>query len=62
MRARSMRFVCYMCAWRAAHARACAATSRYVRAVGARLVAARLAPYLADVLLVLDFNDFFEKG
>jgi len=34
---------------------------RYVRAVGERLVATRLAPYLADVLLVLDFNEFFEK-
>lgn len=34
---------------------------RYVRAVGERLVATRLAPYLADVLLVLDFNEFFER-
>ena len=31
----------------------------YVNAVGERLVATRLAPYLADVLLVLDFNGFF---
>ena len=29
-------------------------------AVGERLVATRLAPYLADVLLVLDYNAFFQ--
>jgi hypothetical protein len=33
---------------------------KYVHAVAERLVATRLAPYLADVLLVLDFNGYFE--
>ena len=33
---------------------------RYVNAVAERLVAARLAPYLADLLLVLDFNGYFD--
>ena len=32
----------------------------FVNAVAERLVAARLAPYLADVLLVLDFNGYLE--
>eukprot|EP00613_Pedinella_sp_CCMP2098_P049887 CAMPEP_0171825950 /NCGR_PEP_ID=MMETSP0992-20121227/5814_1 /TAXON_ID=483369 /ORGANISM="non described non described, Strain CCMP2098" /LENGTH=287 /DNA_ID=CAMNT_0012440923 /DNA_START=112 /DNA_END=975 /DNA_ORIENTATION=+ len=34
---------------------------KYVHAVGERLVATRLAPYLSHVLLVLDFNAYFEQ-
>ena len=34
---------------------------KYVNAVAERLVAAQLAPYLADLLLVLDFNGYLER-
>lgn len=34
---------------------------KFVNAVGERLVVTRLAPYLEDVLLILDYNNYFEK-
>jgi hypothetical protein len=34
----------------------------YVNVVGERLVVTRLAPYLEDVLLILDYNSYFEKN